>query len=66
MALCTPIRLWIFLTVFANRIAWNFNMPGATRVIVLGISKAFDRVRQGFTTFWLTFQPYFIIFLALF
>ena len=32
------------LTVVSNRIAWAFNRSGATQVVALDISKAFDRV----------------------
>ena len=32
------------LTLVSNRIAWAFNRFGATRVVALDISKAFDRV----------------------
>ena len=37
----------LFSLQSADRIAWNFYRPGATRFILLAISKTFDRLRHA-------------------
>ena len=43
-----PIKGTNLQTVISDRIAWAFNRSGATRTVVVHISRAFDRVSHAF------------------